>query len=111
LTFRAYSPTLVDMAQLSQDIEFNVLGCKVRLGPDQSDMNNAKAVVDLVNAEIHQLKINRPLLRDTDVAVLVALKIATEKLQLAQEYKQNIFKLEESLEVALQALNVEANEV
>lgn len=97
------------MTQLSQDIEYNVLGCKVRVRPDQNDSHNAKAVVDIVNAEIQQLKINRPQLRDTDVAVLVALKLATEKLQLEDEYKQNIFKLEESLETALQALNVEAN--
>ena len=94
---------------MSQDIEFNVLGCKVRLRPDQNDSHNAKAVIDLVNAEVQQLKASRPQLRDTDVAVLVALKMATEKMQLADEYKQNIFKLEESLETALQALNVEAN--
>ena len=92
-----------------QDIEYNVLGCKVRVRPDQNDSHNAKAVIDLINAEIQALKINRPQLRDTDVAVLVALKMATEKMQLEDEYKQNIFKLEESLETALQALNVEAN--
>jgi len=94
---------------MSQEIEYNVLGCKVRVRPDQNDSHNAKAVVDLINAEIQQLKISRPQLRDTDVAVLVALKIATEKMQLEDEYKQNIFKLEESLETALQALNVETN--
>ena len=94
---------------MSQDTEFNVLGCKVRLRPDQNDSHNAKAVIDLINAEIQALKSSRPQLRDTDLAVLVALKMATEKMQLEYEYKQNIFKLEESLETALQALNVEAN--
>jgi cell division protein ZapA len=97
------------MTQMSQDVEFNVLGCKVRVRPDQNDSQNAKAVIDLVNAEIEQLKASRPQLRDTDVAVLVALKLATDKMQLEDEYKHNIFKLEESLETALQALNVEAN--
>lgn len=96
------------MTQLSQDVEFNVLGCKVRV-PDQNDSHNARTVIELINAEIQQLKSSRPQLRDTDVAVLVALKMATEKMQLEDEYKQNIFKLEESLETALQALNVEAN--
>ena len=94
---------------MSQDIEYNVLGCKVRVRPDQNDSYNAKAVIDLVNAEIQQLKTARPLLRDTDLAVLVALKIATEKVQLEDEYKNNILKLEGSLETALQALNIEAN--
>ena len=94
---------------MSQDIEYSILGCKVRVRPDQTESNNAKAVVELINAEIQQLKSARPQLRDTDVAVLVALKMATEKLQLEDEYKQNILRLEESLETALQALNVEAN--
>ena len=94
---------------MSQDIEYNVLGCKVRVRPDQNDSYNAKAVIDLVNAEIQQLKTARPLLRDTDLAVLVALKIATEKVQLEDEYKNNILKLEGSLETALQSLNIEAN--
>ena len=94
---------------MSQDTEYNVLGCKVRVRPDQNESTNAKAVVELVNAEIQHLKSNRPQLRDTDLAVLVALKMATEKLQLQDEYKQNILKLEESLETALQALNIEAN--
>ena len=97
------------MTKLSQDIEYNVLGCKVRVRSDQNDNNNAKAVIDLVNAEILQLKTSRPQLRDTDLAVLVALKMATEKKQLEDEYKENIFKLESSLETALQALNLEAN--
>jgi cell division protein ZapA len=97
------------MTKMSQDIEYNVLGCKVRVRPDQNDSNNAKAVMDLVNAEIEQLKSARPLLRDTDLAVLVALKMATEKMQLEDEYKNNIIKLEGSLETALQALNIEAN--
>ena len=97
------------MTKTSQDIEYNVLGCKVRVRPDQDDSTIAKAVVDLVNSEVEQLKKSRPQLRDTDVAVLVALKMATEKLQVEDEYKSNIFKLEESLETALQVLNIEAN--
>jgi cell division protein ZapA (FtsZ GTPase activity inhibitor) len=56
-----------------------------------------------------QLKSKRPMLRDTDVAVLVALKIAMEKLELEDEYKNNIFKLEQSLETALGALGPSAN--
>ncbi len=89
--------------------EYNVLGCKVTYKPEQNDNHNAKAVIDFVVNEINELKSKRPMLRDTDVAVLVALKIATDKLQLEDEYKTNILKLEESLETALQALGHEAN--
>ncbi len=97
------------MTQTSQETEFNVLGCKVKYRPEQNDIHIAKAVIDLVIAEVAQLKASRPSLRDTDVAVLVALKIATEKLQLEDEYKNNFFKLENSLETALQAVSIEAN--
>jgi cell division protein ZapA (FtsZ GTPase activity inhibitor) len=93
----------------SQEKEFNVLGCKVKYRPEQNDSHNAKAVIDLVMSEIQDLKMKRPMLRDTDVAVLVALKMATEKLQIEDEYKTNILKLEQSLETALQAMSFEAN--
>ena len=92
------------MTQKSQDIEFNVLGCKVRYNPEQDDGQVAKQVIDLVQTEIQALRTSRPGLKDTDVAVLVALKMATEKKQLEEEYKKNVFKLEESLETALQSL-------
>jgi cell division protein ZapA (FtsZ GTPase activity inhibitor) len=93
----------------SQEQEYNVLGCKVKYRPLQNDSQNAKAVIDLVLREVEALKSKRPMLRDTDVAVLVALKLATEKIELEDEYKSNILKLEESLEMALQALGPEAN--
>ena len=92
----------------SQEVEFSVLGCKVKYRPEQNESHIAKAVINLVLAEIQQLKINRPQLRDTDVAVLIALKIATEKLQLEDEYKGNILKIEGTLEKALESLNTQA---
>ncbi len=97
------------MTQTSQETEFNVLGCKVKYRPEQNDSHIAKAVLDLICAEVEALKTSRPSLRDTDVAVLVALKMATEKMQIEDEYKKNILKLEESLETALQAVSFEAN--
>lgn len=93
----------------SQEKEFDVLGCKVKYRPEQNDSHNAKAVIDLVLSEIQELKSKRPMLRDTDVAVLVALKMATDKIQIEDEYKTNILKLESSLETALQAVSLEAN--
>jgi cell division protein ZapA len=92
----------------SQEVEFNVLGCKVKVKPEQNDSHMARAVIDQVMVEIQNLKVQRPGLRDTDVAVLVALKMATEKMQIEDEYKKNIFKLEESLETALLSLGSQA---
>jgi len=94
------------MTQLSQEVEFNVLGCKVKFKPEQDDSQIALAVIDRVAAEVQQLKNARPMLRDTDVAVLVALKMATEARQIEEEYKKNILQLEGTLEKALKALEV-----
>lgn len=88
----------------SQEKEFNVLGCKVTYRPEQNDNHNAMAVIDLVVHEINELKSKRPLLRDTDVAVLVALKLAADKCQIEDEFKNSILKLEQSLETALQSI-------
>ncbi len=93
----------------SQEEEFNVLGCKVKYRPEQNDSQNAKAVIDTVLREVEDLKLKRPMLKDTDVAVLVALKLATERMQIEDEYRMNILKLEASLESALGAKNSQAN--
>lgn len=90
------------MTQMSREEEYNVLGCKVKVRPDSTEGLDALAVVNLVNAEVMQLRSTRPSLRDTDVAVLVALKMATEKMQLENEYKANICRLETTLEKAIQ---------
>lgn len=92
------------MTGISQEKEISILGCKVRYNPEQDDNNIAKAVVELVNNEIISLKTQRPQLRDTDVAVLIALKVAKDMLTLENEYKGNIVKLEESLNLAMNAL-------
>lgn len=92
------------MTKMSQEVEFNVLGCRVKVQPDQEDSHIARSVVDLVNSEVIKLKSARPTLKDTDVAVLVALKIATENKHLELEYKKNILMLEESLQKALELI-------
>ncbi len=93
----------------SQEEEFNVLGCKVKYRPEQNDSQNSKAVIDIVLREVEDLKFKRPMLKDTDVAVLVALKLATERLQIEDEYRTNILRLEASLESVLGAMNSQAN--
>ena len=92
------------MTQMSQEVEFNVLGCRVKVQPDQEDSHIARSVVDLVNSEVIKLKSARPTLKDTDVAILVALKIATGNKHLELEYKKNILMLEESLQKALELI-------
>ncbi len=92
------------MTGIGQEKEISILGCKVRYNPEQDDSHIAKTVIDLVNKEIISLKTARPQLRDTDVAVLIALKVAKEMVTLENEYKGNIAKLEDSLTSAMNIL-------
>ena len=85
----------------SQEKEFSILGCKVKYKPLENEDTSARAVIDLVSSRIDSLKEKRPLLRDTDIAVLVALQFASEKVQLEDEYKSSIFQIEETLRSAL----------
>lgn len=86
-------------------MEVEILGCVVKVRPDDIDRDMAQTVINLVKKETAQLKLARPSLRDTDVAVLVALKMATEKVKLEQEFKTAVFKLEKSLTTAADRLN------
>ncbi len=92
------------MTGIGQEKEISILGCKVRYNPEQEDSHIAKTVIDLVNKEIISLKTARPQLRDTDVAVLIALKVAKEMVTLENEYKVNIAKLEDSMTSAMNIL-------
>ena len=86
------------MAEERQEFEFDILGCRVKFRPTDSGLDEAKTVVDLVLGEIQKLKNAKPNLKDTDVAVLVALKIAQEKLQLETDCKNMILSVEEKLQ-------------
>ncbi len=95
------------MTQLNRENEFNILGCKVKVMPDSEDGQLASIVVSLVSEEIIQLRAARPGLKDTDVAVLVALKMAQEKLKTEAEYKANVERLENTLIDAIQLIEAQ----
>ncbi len=86
---------------MNQNLEFNILGCNVRLKSDEENNNKAIKAVDLLNDEITNLKKGNPSLKDTDVAVLSALNIASKFLDKDEEYKENVFALKAGIEDAL----------
>lgn len=89
------------MTDVGQEADVDILGCHVKLRPNESDRDVARAVINLVSQEIAELQKARPSLRETDVAVLVALKMATDKVKLENEFKETVLKLESSLEQAV----------
>lgn len=92
------------MTDVGQVAEVDILGCQVKLRPNDNDRDVALAVIKQVSKEVAELQKARPNLRETDVAVLVALKMATDKVKLENEYKETVLKLESSLELAAKRL-------
>lgn len=85
----------------NEGLEYNILGCPVRLKPDEGSSSNAQSAVDLVNKEIEQLRSKNPALKDVETAVLIALKFASEKIEIESEYKENVFALRSGINDAL----------
>ncbi len=80
--------------------EFNILGCSIRV---TSDEDNTKAIraIELLHEEIRKVKASRPSLKDSDVAVLSALNLASKCLDTEAEFKDSIFALKAGVEDAL----------
>tara|TARA_Y100001001_G_C7944629_1_gene286873 strand:+ start:613 stop:930 length:318 start_codon:yes stop_codon:yes gene_type:complete len=85
----------------NQSLEFNILGCVVRVKGDDQNNKDATRAVDLLNNQIQSLKQKNPSLKDIDLAVLSALKLATDSFELETEYKENVFALKSGIEDAL----------
>jgi cell division protein ZapA (FtsZ GTPase activity inhibitor) len=87
-----------------QENDIEILGCRIKTSSDDNDRDVAQTVISLVQNEVAELQKARPSMRSTDVAVLVALKMATEKVKLENEYKNTVLSLESSMEQALSQL-------
>lgn len=85
----------------NQALEYNILGCVVRVKADEKDNTSAKLAINALNDEINALKSKNPNIKDIDAAVLSALNIANKSLQVDSEYKENIFALRSGVEDAL----------
>ena len=85
----------------NEGFEYNILGCNVRIKKDESERDNALKAIEIVNNEIETLKKANSKLSDLDVAVLVSLKLASEKQDVEKEYKENVFSLKSGISEAL----------
>lgn len=89
------------MTVKNDGLEYNILGCPIRIKKEEGNSSIAKLAVDLVNKEIEQLKSKNANLKDLEVAVLVALKYASSTLEIENEYKENVFSLRSGIQDAL----------
>lgn len=93
------------MDQLTESHEFEVLGFNVRFKSEgDNDPNGAKEIVEFVTQEAVKIRENYPNLDNGQVAVLLALKMASDNIKLNREYKDNISQLQKSALDALQTI-------
>jgi len=88
-----------------KDLEFDVLGLKVKVRPEEDNGIPAEQPVDLVRSEAEIIAKRFPQLEMSKVAALVALKLATDYLQLQLEFRKNIESIETEAKEALSSIN------
>lgn len=89
------------MTANNEGLEFNILGCQIRIKPDEARDKQAKRAIDIVTKEIESLKKSNSKLSDLDCAVLTALKVASDKLDVESEYKETALALKSGISDAL----------
>ena len=90
----------------NKGLEFNILGSQVRLSAQESEDEKAKLAIDQVQSEVEKLKSQNSRLKDTDIAVLVALKMATQKIEVENDFKDSVSSLKSGINEALEFIEV-----
>jgi len=84
--------------------EFEILGHKVRFRPDNSGLITADRVVNLLKEELkdidQKMDFSKSSVRASDKFLLVALKLANDRLFMEDEVKHSITNLEHRLNEA-----------
>jgi hypothetical protein len=92
------------MSNIEEFKEFEILGHKVRFRPDNAGQVTADSVVKLLKRELEEVekKIDsaRASARASDKFLLVALKLANDRLFMEEEVRESISNLENKLNAA-----------
>jgi hypothetical protein len=84
-----------EMNSKQENLDFEVLGFKVKFRPDQfANDKIAEEIVNYVREESAKIKDRVPQLDQGQVAILTALQIASEKLSMESECKDAIEQLQ-----------------
>lgn len=91
------------MEKVVKDLEFEVLGQKIKLRADEGASSvPPELIVSTVLEEAKKIHEKSPHLSQAQLATLVALKLASEKLSLDKEYRETIEELQLTAKDALQ---------
>ncbi|MAZ48362.1 MAG: hypothetical protein CME65_07355 [Halobacteriovoraceae bacterium] len=87
---------------VNQNSEHNILGCNVRISADNNNNEMALASVKLLKEEILKLREQKPGLREIDLAVMSALRIASRLQEVEADFKNSISDLKSGVEDAME---------
>ncbi len=79
-------------------IDFDLLGCKVKASSGLQGIGSHK-IISYVSNEIDEIRNAKPFLDDKEVAVLVALNLAKQNLELNEKLNNTVKDIESSLQV------------
>ena len=85
----------------TEGLEYNILGSTVRVKAEEAESSNALRAIEILQKEIQNVQTSNPKLKEIDVAVLAALKLASEVASLEIEYKDSITSLKSGVVDAL----------
>jgi cell division protein ZapA (FtsZ GTPase activity inhibitor) len=106
LTRVILSFTLNSMENNRNELEYDILGLKVKYRPQgEDDAVGPADVVERLMFEVSNIREKKPHLTQAEVATLLALKLQHEKMVLESEYRDNIEKLQLTATDALQYID------
>lgn len=83
-------------------LNFDILGFQLKLKSSGSGKSDPREVADLVRKEADKISSHSPNLNRGEVAILVALKMAQDRLDIEMEYRDNVERFSSTAEDALQ---------
>lgn len=87
---------------VNHNSEHNILGCNIRISADNENNEMALASVNLLREEIMKLREQRPGMREIDLAVMSALRIASKLQEVEADFKNSMIDLKTGVEDAME---------
>jgi cell division protein ZapA (FtsZ GTPase activity inhibitor) len=96
---------------IKREGEFNILGCAVRIDTEGVAGEQALKAVNLLENQINNLRSAKPGLKDLDIAVLAALHLASEKVELEQDFKTSVLSMRSEIQDAISLVESNSQQV
>ncbi|MCT4643312.1 MAG: cell division protein ZapA [Bacteriovoracaceae bacterium] len=88
-----------------ENLEYNILGSKIKLKEGQADQDQALRAINYVNEQVQNLLGSNHSLKDIDAAVLVSLQLAAKLDEVQKEYKDTVSLFKGEITEALEIIN------